>query len=77
MLSSERKARGPVPAFGDQMRKRRLEIGLTMEALAKDIGVSWLSVWRWEKGRNIPHPVMLERWERSLTKFEKRFEQKV
>jgi transcriptional regulator with XRE-family HTH domain len=34
----------------DELRAIRLELGLTLEAMARELGVSETSVWRWEHG---------------------------
>jgi transcriptional regulator with XRE-family HTH domain len=42
--------RSTSPAFADWVREQRLERGLSQEALARELGISRNSPWRWEKG---------------------------
>lgn len=39
----------------------RIDIGLTREALANELGVSTMSVYRWEHGKNSPAPYLRKR----------------
>lgn len=41
--------------------KRRLEVGLTQEALAEKIGVSVATIAAWERGRRYPSHTTLQR----------------
>lgn len=41
-------------ALGDRINKYRIEAGYSQEALAKELGVSRQSVFKWEKGESIP-----------------------
>ena len=36
--------------IGEHLKKRRLELGLEQEQVAKATGVTWLSVSNWERG---------------------------
>ena len=36
--------------IGEHLNKRRLELGLEQEQVAKMMGVTWLSVSNWERG---------------------------
>lgn len=38
----------------NELKKRRLELGLTQEQLAQKIGVTWSTISRWEKNDRIP-----------------------
>ena len=40
--------------FGDRLRKLRKKSGLTQEKLADAVGVSLLTLFRWEKGERSP-----------------------
>lgn len=38
------------------LRYIRLQAGLTQEELANALGVTSMSIWRWESGKNMPSP---------------------
>lgn len=40
--------------FGRNLRKLRDERGLTQESLARELGVSWITVSRYERGKSQP-----------------------
>lgn len=40
--------------FGDRVRTRRLDLGLTRRELAERIGSSQVALYQWEIGRNRP-----------------------
>jgi DNA-binding XRE family transcriptional regulator len=49
---------GPL-SFGQQIRKRRMELKKTRKQLAQELGVSVKTLWSWETDRcqpGIPHP---------------------
>lgn len=50
--------RGNVDTFGEALRRRREERGLTQIVLARTIGVDSSSLWRWESGKHEPIPVI-------------------
>ncbi len=53
----------PVAAeFGDRVRNARRALGVTQEQLAEEIGVTLLTVHRWEAGKATPHQVSLRRF---------------
>ncbi|MFQ5675836.1 MAG: helix-turn-helix domain-containing protein [bacterium] len=41
--------------LGDHIRKRRLDLGLFQEQIARRIGVDAVTVYNWERNRNSPH----------------------
>ena len=41
----------------DEIRTLRTRLGLTQEQLAANLGVSWATVQRWEKGKTKPSPL--------------------
>lgn len=41
--------------FSDMIKTKRKELGLTQSAFANRVGVSWITVWRWEKGHTEPN----------------------
>ncbi len=47
-------SRYPARSYGERLRQRRLELGLTQVKLAKLLGVSEMSVVGWEKGWHVP-----------------------
>jgi len=40
--------------WGDQLRKRRLDLALTQKDVAQRLGTNEASVWNWEKNRSSP-----------------------
>lgn len=44
-----------------EIKALRESLGLTQGQLAKQIGVEWHTVMRWERGRHKPSPLALER----------------
>ena len=55
-------AEGPAP-IGHMLRRKRLDLKLTVKACAQMLGVDPKSVIGWEKGRHNPSRRMLERIE--------------
>jgi len=43
-----------VRTLGDELRRRRLELGLLEREVADRLGVSEASVWQWERNRTKP-----------------------
>lgn len=39
----------------EKIRKARKSLNLSQEALARKIGVSWVTISRWERGVSQPH----------------------
>jgi DNA-binding XRE family transcriptional regulator len=52
----------------DQIKKLRLELGLSQKEMAKQVGVSRVTITRWETGRFRPHHLCL----RQIRELEKR-----
>lgn len=50
------------------VRALRQKLGVSRDALAREIGVSYKSVYLWEKGKTNPSPLALEK----LKELEKR-----
>lgn len=48
------------------VRSLRTSMGMTIEQLARALGVSARTVSRWEAGRTVPHDVMVSRMEQML-----------
>ena len=40
-----------LPGLGNRLRRARNETGLSQEKVAREIGVSWMSVHRWERSQ--------------------------
>ena len=43
-----------------EIKEIRLALGLSQRRLANKLGVSKLSVYKWEAGRSVPHPVFVK-----------------
>lgn len=52
------------------LRERRQALHLSQSELAERIGVSLMTVWRWELGRVRPHPVTRRAWVQALEALE-------
>ncbi len=55
----------------DTIRSLRQSLGLTQEALARKLGVSWNTVARWESGLHAPdkyNDMLLKRMQRKIAK---------
>jgi DNA-binding XRE family transcriptional regulator len=59
-----------IKTIGDQLRARRLDLGLDQEDVAARLGVSEDSVCYWENNRVEPSPLMQRRIQESLTRAE-------
>lgn len=44
-----------------QMMKYRQERGIVLEEMAHRVGVSFVTVCRWENGKGLPHKLMCDR----------------
>jgi len=55
------KAEGILLMDKEAIRELRSKLGLSQERLARKLGVSVLTVRRWEKGRSRPSPLAMER----------------
>lgn len=54
------------PQIGQLIRELRLEIGLTQEQFAAELGVTYSSMNRWENGRSKPSPLAMQKVEGML-----------
>jgi len=59
------------PDLGDVIRNLRLELGLTQEKFAAQLGVSFPTVNRWENKHAKPSPLALEKIERMMARLGK------
>ncbi|QYY37125.1 helix-turn-helix domain-containing protein [Ruficoccus sp. ZRK36] len=55
-----------LPALVKSMRK---QLGLSQEGLAREIGVSFSSISRWESGKTVPMPLQRSQLNRFCTKM--------
>ena len=49
---------GPPPLSATELREWRGRLGLTQERLAQELGVTFTTVWRWEKGVQAIPPML-------------------
>lgn len=54
------------PEIGKLIRELRIEIGLTQEQFAAELGVVYPTVNRWENGRSQPSPLAMKLIEQKL-----------
>ena len=59
-------SRYPARTYGEGVRRRHLEMGLTQVYLAKLLGANETSVFNWESSRHIPSPGCQRKIERVL-----------
>ena len=45
----------------DRIRKARVDAGLSINALAKRLGISSTAAWNWDQANTTPRPEMLEK----------------
>ncbi len=57
------------PQIGKLIRELRLETGLTQEQFAAQLGVTYSSISRWERGCSKPSPLALQKVEGMLQKM--------
>lgn len=50
--------------FKERCLQVRLQLNLSQEALAKKLDVSFATINRWEKGRSVPQPLTMYRFEK-------------
>lgn len=48
----------------EEIRALRATLGLTWKGFAHRVGVHWVTVWRWESGRNRPRGLQLHALQR-------------
>jgi len=48
--------------FAKFVSDKREELDLTLRELADEIGVNWITVWRWERARNCPKDDAMPYW---------------
>jgi DNA-binding transcriptional regulator YiaG len=48
--------------FSFLVRKKREKLKLSQAEFAKRVGVSWITIWRWESGNGQPKPDALKYW---------------
>ena len=62
-----------IPGLGERLRRARHATGLSQEAVATEIGISWMTVHRWERSqRGVPEHLLhqvCELYERPLRWF--------
>ena len=62
-----------MPGLGDRLRRARKPTGLSQEAVATKLGISWMTVHRWERSqRGVPEHLVhqvCELYERPLSWF--------
>lgn len=52
--------------FAEFVSKARIKSALTLHEFSKEIGTSWVTVWRWENEHNVPRPEAIEYWVRKI-----------
>ncbi len=57
---------------GEEIKAWRRDHGLTQENLAREVGVSWSTIAKWEGGQRSPNKFTLPLLERAIQRIEKR-----
>ena len=65
-LGNERVPVVLLSSFGYQLRQKRLALRMPRKALAKQLGISWKTIWGWETNRRNPSPKLKARLDRIL-----------
>lgn len=60
------------PQIGKLIRELRLEVGLTQEQFAAEVGVTYSSMNRWENGHTKPSPLAMQKIEGLLNQMSDR-----
>lgn len=68
-MSSRKVALPAYPDIGDLIRDLRLQLGLTQEKFAAQLGVTFPTVNRWENKKAKPSPLALEKIEGLLRRL--------
>jgi putative transcriptional regulator len=55
---------------GFDVKKLRIKLGLTQEQLAQLLGVSWITVNRWERNKCNPSPLAAEKLQTLFNRIE-------
>jgi DNA-binding transcriptional regulator YiaG len=53
------------------LKRLRTQLGFTQEEVARTLGVSWITVSRWERGVSRPSPLGLQQLQRLANKAQK------
>ena len=56
-----KKNRSEIISFADSVRSGRESRGLSVRELADMVGVSMMTLYRWQEGRTTPHPYLKKR----------------
>lgn len=48
--------------FSDFISKKRDKTGLTQFDFGTELGVSWVTIWRWENEDSMPKPDAIDYW---------------
>lgn len=51
---------GEIMDFKDKVKKARTELELTQKSLAKELGVTFLTINRWENGKTVLHKLAMQ-----------------
>lgn len=62
--------------FKEQVKTARQEMGLSQTSLAKELGVSFPTINRWENGHGEPHPLAKNAFYELCKKHKVNFEEK-
>lgn len=48
--------------FAKIIKEKREALNLSQEAFGSKIGVSWITIWRWENQREAPNEIIMKLW---------------
>lgn len=53
--------------FAKFIKTSRKEMGLTQAQFSEKLGLSWITIWRWENEKEAPNKIIMDLW---VTKIE-------
>jgi len=60
-----------IPFTPEEIARRRMDLGLSVAALARELGVDPATIWRWEKGKAMPHGLSVRQLDATFRRLER------
>ena len=57
--------------FAEIVRSKRKELGFTKSAFSDLLGVSWITIWRWETQKETPNKIIMKLWADKIRSMKK------
>lgn len=55
--------------FAKKIKEKREKLEKTQSEFAKMLGVSWITIWRWENEKQVPNNIIMDLWLRHIDKL--------